>query len=160
MTRGDASPELMSTALDSVPSLAENICPVCAALNLPFFPDKFSTFFGIFSFQLWSFLHLQGSNTPLANLVDPDHSSYIDLLTCPALLCRNIDNYKIRTARNICCTVCCSARKPARECDCGAKWDWSVNDLGGTARKAQRGAAGLHGGIQNPRCTAGESANH
>lgn len=53
--------------------------------------------------------------------------------------------------------MCFSARKPACECDCGAKWDRSVNDLGGAARKAQWGTAGLHGGVQNPRCTAGES---
>lgn len=53
--------------------------------------------------------------------------------------------------------MCFSARKPARECECRAKWHRSVDDLGGTAREAQWGTAGLHGGVQNPRCTAGES---
>lgn len=47
--------------LDSVASWIENICFVFAALNLPFLPEKFSTFFGSFSYQLWRFLHLRGS---------------------------------------------------------------------------------------------------
>lgn len=102
------------------------------------------------------------NNTRLANpippgyRVDPNDSSYVASLLCEHLNSCNVKKCRWRLLI-IFFFVCYSAGKPTCECDRGVKWDWSVNGVGGTSRKAQRGAAGLHGGVQHPRRTAGES---
>lgn len=143
-----------------------NICPLCAALNLPFsvscivcilwyfFPSSCVVFCTLEDPGCQNSTRPLNPNSP-GYRVDPDDSSCIALLTFPSLPCENIHGHNVLVIVN--CILCFSAGKPTCECDRGAKWDWGVNDVGGTSRKAQWGTAGLHGGVQHPCCTAGES---